>query len=69
MPIEAWLGLAGGGGLLLALVAWLIYRAGAKDKQLAQEQDNAKARTQGDKDMDAVIKSSDAELDKRLRDL
>lgn len=69
MPLEAWLSLAGCAGLLVAALAWLIYRAGSKDVQLQQEQDNAKARTESDKQMDAVIKSSDDALNERLRKL
>lgn len=66
MPLEVWLGLAGTGGLLVAALAWLIYRAGKKDVQLQQEQDNARARTESDKKADDLARVPDSDLDARI---
>lgn len=66
MSLTVWLSLAGTGGLLVAALAWLIYRAGKKDVQLQQEQDNARARTESDKKADDLARTSDAGLDERI---
>lgn len=69
MSFTAWLTAAGTFGLLAALVAWLIYRAGRKDVETERLKDNEQARKESDKAMDDVKRTSDADLDKRLRDL
>lgn len=66
MSFTAWLTAAGTFGLLAALVAWLIYRAGRKDVETERLKDEAKI---GNAQKDALANQphTDSELADKLR--
>lgn len=69
MALTTWLAAAGSFGLLAALVAWLLYRAGRKDVERERLEANEQARKEGDKRMEDISAADDAARAKRVHDI